>query len=395
MSASIIITVCILLLLAYFFDITSSKTKIPSIILLLLLGWVVKQGTELFKISIPDLTPILPVIGTIGLILIVLEGSLELELKKSKLALVGKSAIVALFPLLLLSFGLGYAYYYTDVISFKDGLANAIPMAVISSAVAISSAKNLINEQKEFITYESSLSDIFGVLFFNFITLHTEIETTTFGEFFLELLIIFVISFAATLGLAYLLSKIKHKVKFAPIILLIILIYFVSKEYHLPALFFILFFGLFLGNLDELKRFSFIEKLRPEILNMEVSKFRELTTEFTFLIRALFFLLFGFLIKTDELLNSKTIIWALFITAAIFIIRGVFLKIVKLPLNPLLFIAPRGLITILLFLSIPETQVADLANKSVIIQVIVLTAFIMMVGFMITKKSNKTEILKQ
>jgi Kef-type K+ transport system membrane component KefB len=395
MSVSIIITVCILLLLAYFFDITSSKTKIPSIILLLLLGWVVKQGTELFKISIPDLTPILPVIGTIGLILIVLEGSLELELKKSKLALVGKSAIVALFPLLLLSFGLGYIYYYNDTISFKDGLANAIPMAVISSAVAISSAKNLISEQKEFITYESSLSDIFGVLFFNFITLHTEIETTTFGEFFLELLIIFVISFAATLGLAYLLSKIKHKVKFAPIILLIILIYFVSKEYHLPALFFILFFGLFLGNLDELKRFSFIEKLRPEILNMEVSKFRELTTEFTFLIRALFFLLFGFLIKTDELLNSKTIIWALFITMAIFIIRGVFLKIVKLPLNPLLFIAPRGLITILLFLSIPETQVTDLANKSVIIQVIVLTAFIMMFGFMITKKSNKTEILKQ
>lgn len=395
MSASIIITVCILLLLAYFFDITSSKTKIPSIILLLILGWVVKQGTELLKISIPDLTPILPVIGTIGLILIVLEGSLELELKKSKLALVRKSTIVSLFPLLLLSFGLGYAYYYNDVISFKDGLANAIPMAVISSAVAISSAKNLISEQKEFITYESSLSDIFGVLFFNFITLHSEIETTTFGNFFLELLIIFVISFVATLGLAYLLSKIKHKVKFAPIILLIILIYFVSKEYHLPALFFILFFGLFLGNLDELKRFSFIEKLRPEILNMEVNKFRELTTEFTFLIRALFFLLFGYLIKTNELLNSKTIIWALIITAAIFIIRGVFLKIVKLPLNPLLFIAPRGLITILLFLSIPKTQVTDLANKSVIIQVIVLTAFIMMVGFMITKKSNKTEILEQ
>ena len=54
MSTSIIITVCILLLVAYFFDITSSKTKIPSIILLLVLGWVVKQGTEFFKISIPN-----------------------------------------------------------------------------------------------------------------------------------------------------------------------------------------------------------------------------------------------------------------------------------------------------------------------------------------------------
>ncbi|MBF2707053.1 cation:proton antiporter domain-containing protein [Flavobacterium soyangense] len=386
MSASIIITVCILLLLAYFFDITSSKTKIPSIILLLILGWFVKQGTVLLHISIPNLSPILPVVGTIGLILIVLEGSLELELKKSKWDLVGKSTIVALVPMLLLSFGLGYAYYYYGNISFKDGLANAIPMAVISSAVAITSAKNLITTQKEFITYESSLSDIFGVLFFNFITLHTVIDAITFGEFFLDLIIIFVVSFVATLGLAYLLSKITHRVKFAPIIILIILIYFISKEYHLPALFFILFIGLFLGNLNEMSSFFFMEKLRPEILEKEVYKFRELITEFTFLIRALFFLLFGFVIKTAELLNPKTIIWAVLITVSIFIIRGIFLKIVKLPLNPLLFIAPRGLITVLLFLSVPISQATELSNKSVIIQVIILTAFIMMIGFMVTKK---------
>ena len=392
MSVSVIITVCILLLLAYFFDITSSKTKIPSIILLLILGWFVKQGTELLKISIPDLTTILPVIGTIGLILIVLEGSLELELKKTKLPLVGKSAIVSLFSMLFMSFGLGYAFYYFDDISFKDGLANAIPMSVISSAVAISSAKNLIPTQKEFITYDSSLSDVFGVLFFNFITLHSVIDVITFGEFFLDLVFIFVISFVATLGLAFLLSKITHRVKFAPIILLIILIYFISKEYHLPALFFILLFGLLIGNLNELKRYSFIEKLKPEILEKEVHKFKDLISEFTFLIRALFFLLFGFLIKTDELMNPKTIIWSVLITVGIFFIRGVFLKLAKLPLNPLLYIAPRGLITILLFVSIPVSQVSELANKSVVIQVIVLTAFIMMFGFMITKKTKNPSL---
>lgn len=388
MSVSIIITVCILLLLAYFFDITSSKTKIPSIILLLILGWFVKQGTVLLKISIPDLTPILPVVGTIGLILIVLEGSLELEFQKTKLPLIGKSAIVSLFSMFLLSFGLGYAFYYFDDISFKDGLANAIPMSVISSAVAISSAKNLIPSQKEFITYDSSLSDVFGVLFFNFITLHSVIDMITFGEFFLDLILIFVISFIATLGLAFLLSKIKHRVKFAPIILLIILIYFISKEYHLPALFFILLFGLLIGNLNELKRYSFIEKLKPEILEKEVYKFKDLISEFTFLIRALFFLLFGFLIKTDELMNPKTIIWSGLITIGIFFIRGVFLKLAKLPLNPLLYIAPRGLITILLFVSIPVGQLSELANKSLVIQVIVLTAFVMMFGFMITKKNK-------
>lgn len=389
MTASIIITVCILLLLAYFFDITSSKTKIPSIILLLALGWFVKEGTQFLKIPIPDLTPILPVVGTIGLILIVLEGSLELELKKSKLPLVGKSIIVALLPVFCISFSLGYVFYYYGNTSFKDSLANAIPFAVISSAVAISSAKHLIASQKEFITYESSLSDIFGVLFFNFITLHAIIDLGTFGEFFLELLFIFIISFVANLGLAYLLSKINHQVKFAPIIILVVLIYFASKEYHLPALLFILFFGLFMGNLDELTQFKFIENLRPEILNKEVHKFRELTTEFTFLIRALFFLLFGFLIETNELLNPKTIIWSVIITIGVVLIRGLFLLIAKIPANPMLFVAPRGLITILLFLSIPINQSSNLANRSVVIQVIVLTALVMMFGFVFSSKKSR------
>jgi hypothetical protein len=41
-----------------------------------------------FDINLPDLTATLPVLGTIGLILIVLEGSLELELNRSKVGLI-------------------------------------------------------------------------------------------------------------------------------------------------------------------------------------------------------------------------------------------------------------------------------------------------------------------
>ena len=91
MSTAIIITICLLLLFAYLFDVSSSRTKIPSVILLLILGWSVKQGAILFEISIPNLIPILPILGTIGLILIVLEGSLELELNKSKLNILRNS----------------------------------------------------------------------------------------------------------------------------------------------------------------------------------------------------------------------------------------------------------------------------------------------------------------
>ncbi|MCE9540274.1 MAG: sodium:proton antiporter, partial [Bacteroidetes bacterium] len=193
--------------------------------------------------------------------------------------------------------------------------------------------------------------------------------------------------FVATIGLAFLLNKIEHHIKFAPIILLVILIYAISKVYHLPGLIFILLFGLFLGNLDELKQFKWIEKFKPEELNKEVLKFKELITEAAFLVRALFFLLFGYLIRADEILNPDTLIWAFGIVIAIFLFRAIQLKFSSLSLSPLLFIAPRGLITILLFLAIEPTQNISLVNKSLIIQVIILTALIMMLGLM----TNKTQ----
>ena len=258
MTTSIIISLCGLLLFAYIFDVSSARTKIPSVILLLFLGWGVKQVATFFKIDIPNLTSVLPILGTIGLILIVLEGSLELELTKSKLPFVRKSSIIAFLPIIIISFTLAYIIHYYSGIDYKSALSNAIPLAIISSSIAIPSAQNLISKNKEFITYESSMSDIFGVILFNFITFNDYFSVESVGLFIGQIILIIIITFIATLGLAFLLSKIKHPVKFAPIILLVILIYEISKIYNLPALVFILLFGIFLGNLDELKHIKFI-----------------------------------------------------------------------------------------------------------------------------------------
>ena len=385
MTTTIIITFCVLLLIAYVFDLTASKTKIPSVILLLLLGWAVRQLTLILDIHLPDFSPILPVFGTVGLILIVLEGSLELELNKSKFGLIRKSFLGALVPMIALAFLLAFAFRYFGHFGLKDSLTNAIPFCVISSAIAITSVRNLSSHNKEFVIYESSLSDILGVLIFNFLALNETIDRFSFGNFGLQLLIITVVSFIANIGRSFLLSKIEHHIKFVPIILLVILIYAVSKIYHLPGLIFILLFGLSIGNLDELKRFRWTEKFKPEELNKEVNKFKELTIEAAFLIRALFFLLFGYLIETSEVLNADTFIWALAIVFFIFTFRLIQLKLSKLPLQPLLFVAPRGLITILLFLSIEPPHTISLVNKSLIIQVIILTALLMMFGLMANK----------
>ena len=64
------------------------------------------------------------------------------------------------------------------------------------------------------------------------------------------------------------------------------------------------------------------------------------------------------------------------------------LKLFTIQLKPLLFVAPRGLITILLFLSIPSDQSINILNKSLIIQIIIMTALMMMIGLMFKKETN-------
>lgn len=391
MSNIIIITVCGLILLAYIFDITSSKTRIPSVILLLLVGWIMRQVGDFLEFQLPSLTPILSVMGTVGLILIVMEGALELELNKSKFPVIKKSFVVSFFPILIFSLGLAYVISMVGGYPFRESLVNALPLAVISSSIAIPSAANLASGDREFVIYESSFSDIFGVLLFDFFLLNDTITSGSFFHFLAQLGAIIIISFIASAALSYLLSKIDHHIKFAPIILLVILIYGLSKIYHLPALVFILAFGIFLGNLDELKRIKWIQKLHPQDLNEEVKKFKEISGEAAFVVRAIFFLLFGYVIETAELLNAETLLWAAGIVAAIFSIRAIQLKVAGLKLMPLLFLAPRGLITILLFLSIPVTLNIDIINRPLIIQVIILSALIMMTGLIFTNKKENLE----
>lgn len=398
MTITIIIIISTLLLIAYVFDLTSASTRIPSVILLLILGYVCRQIADFFAFQIPDITGLLPIFGTLGLILIVLEGALELEFNKSKLKLIGITFIGSFASMMALSFIIAYAFQYFSGASFRDSFVNALPVAVISSSVAISSARNLKQYNKEFVIYESSLSDIMGVVFFNFMIVNSTINLNSFGQFGLQILIICAISFVSTLVLALLLSKIDHPIKHAPIIILLILIYAISEIFHLPALIFVLFFGLFLSNIDELKDFKWIKKLKPYEFNKEVHKFRDIVTEGAFLIRAFFFTLFGFSFETREIINPETFGLALIAFAAIFIVRAIILKFQKVPIIPLLFIAPRGLITILLFFGIPATQNISIINKSLIIQVIILTTLFMMIGLMATskkpeeKKADKKEL---
>ena len=391
MTNTLIIAFCIIMLVAYFFDLTAAKTKIPSVIILFAIGWLIRQLVTYLTLPVPDLSVMLPILGSLGLILVVMDGSLELEIKRRKLLFITKSFVAAFLPIMTLSFLLALFLQYWDGADFRTCLINSIPFAIISSAIAIPSVKHLNEKIREFTVYESSFSDIIGVMLFNFVALNTVFNASLAITYFTHVIVTVIISLVATLGLSFLLNKIDHQVKFIPIILLTVLISSILEIFHFPELLFILIFGLILQNIDRIQKlryFRWIKKLNPDSLQPEIDRLKDLVSEGSFLIRSLFFLLFGYLLENKDLFDPGTLIFAIGIIATIFIIRALLLLVLKLPLKPMLFIAPRGLITILLFISILPEQHMGMITKSLLTQVIIITSLIMTIGLMI----NKTHI---
>ncbi len=382
MTGAVIITFCLLVLVSYLFDLTSSKTKIPSAILLLLLGWGLNQITSHFSWAIPDMSSVLPILGTVGLILIVLEGSLELDFSRKKLPMIGKAMTMASLTIaVLIAVGTAVLVWmgHTDI---RSNILNIIPLCVISSAIAIPSVSNLSKHYKEFVVYESSLSDVMGILIFNFFTVNQVISFGSVAYFSFQMVLIVLISLVASVALTLLLKRINHHIKYVPIVFIIILIYEMSKEYELPGLLFILIFGLFLGNLRKLKVYSLFSNFNFEVLRHETPKFKEQVAEVTFLVRSLFFILFGYSIQTSDLLDVSTLWWSLGICGLIYVMRLTVLRVLRMPLFPLTTVAPRGLISILLFLSILPEDRLPFFNQSMIVQVMFISIFVMMLGLM-------------
>lgn len=387
MTYYILIAFCVMILLAYFFDITAKYSKIPGVLLLILTGIGINHLADYFSMYIPEINKILPVMGTLGLVLIVLEGSMDLTLRKNKTRLITGSLFSSISLLLIFVFVFTCIAVYFFHYDIKISLINIIPIAIISSAVAIPSAVGLSTDDKEFVTYESSLSDIIGILFFNLIYFSDGNVFSGVFIFFTELIIMLIFSVLFSAGLAVLLHKINHNVKYVIIMTAIILVYALAKLFHLPSLLVVLIFGLVMNNNALFKNILPAQIINFEEFNTDLNSFKNIVTELTFVIRSFFFILFGFYTSISDLMSLKNLLIALIIAASIFIFRALFFKIaLRVPLNPLLFFAPRGLVTILLFLSIPSITLLPFMNVGVVTQVIFITILMMTFGNMFFKK---------
>ena len=388
MTNYIILALCVIIILAYIFDLSSRFSKIPGVILLIALGMVIQLMSESTGLKIPNLKPILPVIGTLGLIMIVMEASLDIQLKKDKKGLIIKSisAALILFAVFVAIFSFILIYFFE--LSLRDALLNSIPLGVISSSIAIPSAISLNPSDKEFVVYESSFSDIFGIMVFDFILLNESSIGSGIFTFTRDGIITIVIALISTGVLGYLLHRTTYHVNYVIILTFIVLIYSLAKLIHLPALLLILIFGLVLANnkfleINYIKRFIDFPKFRNDI-----SSFKKILVELTFLVRSFFFIMFGYYTQINNLFNLNNIYTGFLISLGILFSRWLFFRLVlRLPTVPMVFFAPRGLITILLFLSIPAISRVPLISEEVVTIVILITIIMMTIGNLFQKKT--------
>ncbi len=387
MTNYIILALCIIIVLSYIFDITSKYSKIPGVILLIALGIGIQLFGQYTKLGIPNLKPLLPVIGTIGLILIVLEASLDLKYQKRRKVLILKSISSAFFLFAIFTAAFSFVLTYFFGYSVRDSILNGIPLGIISSSVAIPSTIFLNSDQKEFVVYESAFSDIFGILIFDFILIH---QTSILGgviNFAYTSLITLLVAVVTTSVLAILLHKMKYHVNYVIIMTSVIMVYMLAQLSHLPALLVIITFGIVLSN-NSLLENTFIKKFVDfRKFRTDLNSFRKMLGEFTFIARSFFFIIFGYYTLITGLFNLGNLLTGLAITASIFVLRAIYLKLIlNMPVMPLLLFMPRGLITILLFLSIPLASRVPLISEEVITLVILMTIFILMLGNIIHRR---------
>ena len=401
-TLSILIVLPLLIVFSYLFDLIARKTKFPAIILLMFTGILIRTGTTLYGFNeFGFLENLIPVLGTIGLILIVLEGALELDIKREKLPLILKGFFAAGIILLLNVIGVYLLFYHFLGIGHQAAVIYAIPLSIISSAVAIPSSVSLFERDREFVVYESTFSDILGIMLFNYAIRQFEtnqvlVSAESIVGLGLQIIGVIVVSLFITFCLFQLLQKIEHHVKFFLILALLVLVYALGKFFHLPALVTIFIFGLFLSNVKALLPNFMKRNLDLEETQKGLHEFHILTAESTFLVKTFFFLFFGFSINLSEFSTIDPLLYGLVIFGAMWGIRYLYFTATtfKLKPSPLVFISPRGLISILLFLQISEVSfmegVASAIDERVLLVVILASMLIMTKGTM--KKKSIEEI---
>lgn len=391
-SSILIIVLSLSVLISYAFDLFSSRFKTPSVLLLLLLGILTRQATEYFNVQVPYVNAILPTLGTLGLILIVLEGGLNLELHADNLSVLRRTLLASLLSILGGTLLMASMLYLLLNDSFYHCLIAALPFSIISNSVTVQTVANLSPGQQAFAVYESAFASILGIMAYNFLLLSRNSVLGAVWSFTRDTLVMALISLGCCFLLLYLIGRINHRIKFLPIISVLFLVYALAEINHLSSLLLILIFGLFLNNTELFIRGRLSRVLKNDLFEKELEQLKNLTAEGAFVVRTFFFLILGYAAVPSTLIDTDALIVGALFVGVIIGWRWVILQLTyRGPSSPLLWIAPRGLITVLLYLNIPEDLRLLGFREGIPILVVVLSSLVVMAGVLGGKRMMNGE----
>ncbi len=378
---TIIMILCGLVILSYVFSLISEKTRIPTVLFLLFLGIGIREVLMHYGVYVPLPDQAIEFIGIFGLILILLEAGLDINVSREKLTLIRNAAASSLFVLVLSLSSIAAIVHYALEQSWLVSLVYAVPLSIISSSIVASSIHSLSEVKREFLTYESALSDIIGILLFNYLI--ADEVFTVHSSFITVAGIVFAVvaSVLASILLLLLLTWVKINIKVYLMFASLLLLYGAGHSLHMPSLLVVLVFGLIINNWHKVHH-RLAERFLPnQVVGEAAYSFKALTAESAFLVRTFFFTLFGYTIDVRMLGNHNVILVGTSIVLALFLVRYLYLRLfMTRHVLPELFYAPRGLVTIVLFYRIPQDlQIANF-DEGILFYVVMATTILMMVG---------------
>jgi NhaP-type Na+/H+ or K+/H+ antiporter len=394
-SYNLIIEFSVIIILSFLFNGLSKKTNVPAVLMLIALGLILQYALKYFTSESVDFFPILEVLGIVGLIMIVLEAALELELKREKLLPILKSMAIALIGLFASTWAAAsILYYYIPEMTMQSAWLYATPLSILSSAIIIPSVSGLKKQKKEFHIYESTFSDILGIMLFYFLTgkLNPAEDSGLVG-FGGNFLLTVAISLIASYAIILIFQNIKSQVKLFLLIAVLLLLYALGKKMHLSSLIIILIFGLVIANMKLFFRGRISKWLNYERAHQIYHELHTITAETAFVVRTLFFVIFGLTIAITSVFDWQVALISSLLIGSIYGIRFVLLLIFEgKDIIPQVFIAPRGLITVLLFYGIPVEAQIESFEPGILLFVIIGTSLIMTFAMIYEKRRSSKAI---
>ena len=392
-TPSVLIALAAIVIVSYLFNLLAKKTRVPSVLMLLGTGIILGAFGKYFDFPQPNVQPSLEILGSIGLIMIVLEAALDLEFSRDRRSLVGRSFILTLLEMGFTVFFLAGLFHVGMDAPWENAILYAVPLSILSSAIVIPSIEYFKKDLKEFMIYQSTFSDILGIMLFYFLVEGFENPSGNATEWLLQFGWSFGISVIVSAVFSYLLvimlQNIKTQLKLFLLISALILLYAVGKLLHLSSLLVILIFGMILNNPQLFFPGRLRRLLKANIISTLLKDFKLITRETAFIVRTFFFVVFGYSIDLSSLGNPLVIFFAVLSLIGIYQIRKVsVLWTVKTPSTLLNYLAPRGLITILLFYAIPANMSIDQFDNGILLYIILVSSSIMAWGMVRHKEKD-------